>query len=41
MKKFAQLSKEHRDLEKVVNKYKECTGLGTDGLDHAREVPGN
>ena len=37
MKKFAQLSKEYRDLEKVVNKYKEYRAL-LDGLDHAREV---
>jgi peptide chain release factor 1 len=37
MKKFTQLSKEYRDLEKVVNKYKEYKGV-LDGLDHAREV---
>src|SRR6185436_3601245 len=32
-----QLSKEYRDLEKVVNKYKEYKAI-LDGLDHAREV---
>ena len=37
VKKFAQLSKEYRDLEKVVLKYKEYRAI-LDGLQHAREV---
>ncbi len=37
IKKFTQLSKEYRDLEKVVNKYKEYKAV-LEGLDHAREV---
>jgi peptide chain release factor 1 len=37
MKKFTQLSKEYRDLEKVVIKYREYRAI-LDGLEHAREV---
>ena len=37
MKKFTQLSKEYRDLEKVVIKYKGYRFV-LDGLDHAKEV---
>jgi len=37
MKKFTQLSKEYRDLEKVVKKYDEYSGVLQD-LQHAREV---
>lgn len=37
MKKFTQLSKEYRDLEKVVIKYK-AYQLILDGLEHAKEV---
>ncbi|MGC4033944.1 MAG: PCRF domain-containing protein [Tepidisphaeraceae bacterium] len=37
VKKFAQLSKEYRDLEKVVLKYKDYKAI-LDGLQHAREV---
>ena len=37
MKKFTQLSKEYRDLEKVVVKYKKYVQV-LEGLDHAREV---
>lgn len=37
MKKFTQLSKEYSDLEKVVTKYDEYTGVLQD-LQHAREV---
>ena len=37
MKKFKQLSKEYRDLEKVVVKYKKFV-LVLEGLEHAREV---
>ena len=37
MKKFTQLSKEYRELEKVVIKYKAYRGV-LDGLEHAREV---
>ncbi len=35
MKKFTQLSKEYRDLEKVVVKYKAYQQI-LDGQDHAR-----
>jgi len=37
MKKFTQLSKEYRDLEKVVIKYRVYKNI-LDGLEHAREV---
>jgi peptide chain release factor 1 len=37
MKKFSQLSKEYKDLEKVVKKYNEFTQVLND-LKHAREV---
>ncbi len=37
MKKFTQLSKEYRDLEKVVIKYKAYQSILA-GLDHAKEV---
>ena len=37
MKKFTQLSKEYRELEKVVIKYK-AYRVVLDGLEHAREV---
>lgn len=37
MKKFSQLSKEYKDLEKVVNKYAEYNAALT-GLQHAKEV---
>ncbi|MBY0435634.1 MAG: peptide chain release factor 1 [Cyclobacteriaceae bacterium] len=37
MKKFAQLSKEYRDLEKVVVRYKEFRAA-QEGIDHAKEV---
>ncbi|NOT75430.1 MAG: peptide chain release factor 1 [Cyclobacteriaceae bacterium] len=37
IKKFTQLSKEYRDLEKVVIKYKEFRSA-LDGLQHAKEV---
>ena len=37
MKKFTQLSKEYRDLEKVVVKYRIYRHI-LDGLDHAKEV---
>ena len=37
MKKFTQLSKEYRDLEKVVIKYKEYKAA-LHGLEHAKEV---
>src|SRR5882762_5338239 len=37
LKKFAQLSKEYRDLEKVVKKFDEYTAMINDLL-HAREV---
>src|SRR6478609_883213 len=37
MKKFTELSKEYRDLEKVVVKYKEYKGT-LDSLKHAKEV---
>lgn len=37
MKKFSQLSKEYRDLEKVVKKYDEFTAA-LNGLKHAKEV---
>ena len=37
MKKFTQLSKEYRDLEKVVVKYKKYVQV-LEGLDHAKEV---
>jgi peptide chain release factor 1 len=37
MKKFSQLSKEYKDLEKVVKKYDEYTGT-LNGLKHAKEV---
>ncbi len=37
MKKFTELSKEYRDLEKVVIKYKEYRGT-LDNLKHAKEV---
>lgn len=36
-KKFGQLSKEYKDLEKVVNKYEQYQAL-LDGLQHAKEV---
>src|SRR5688572_5307188 len=37
MKKFSQLSKEYKDLEKVVKKYNAYTHV-LDGLKHAKEV---
>src|SRR5882757_2984767 len=37
LKKFAQLSKEYRDLEKVVRKFDEFTAVIND-LQHAKEV---
>ena len=37
MKKFSQLSKEYKDLEKVVKKYDAYTAI-LDGLKHAKEV---
>jgi len=37
MKKFSQLSKEYKDLEKVVKKYDAFTAV-LDGLKHAKEV---
>ena len=37
IKKFSQLSKEYRDLEKVVKKYVEFTKTA-EGIDHAKEV---
>ncbi len=37
MKKFTQLSKEYRDLEKVVRKYDAYTAV-LDALQHARDV---
>lgn len=37
MKKFSQLNKEYRDLEKVVKKYDEYSSILT-GLKHAKEV---
>jgi peptide chain release factor 1 len=37
IKKFTQLSKEYRDLEKVVVRYRAYRSI-LDGLDHAREV---
>ncbi|MBS1545729.1 MAG: peptide chain release factor 1 [Bacteroidetes bacterium] len=37
IKKFTQLSKEYRDLEKVVVRYKEFIKV-QEGLDHAKEV---
>ncbi len=37
IKKFTQLSKEYRDLEKVVIKYRAYRSI-IEGLDHAREV---
>jgi len=37
IKKFSQLSKEYRDLEKVVKKYDEFTKT-VEGIDHAKEV---
>jgi peptide chain release factor 1 len=37
MRKFSQLSKEYKDLEKVVKKYDEY-GRALDGLQHAKEV---
>ena len=36
-KKFSQLSKEYKDLEKVVKKYDQYQ-LTLDGLKHAKEV---
>ena len=35
MKKFTQLSKEYRDLEKVVIKYREYRAI-LNGLEHAK-----
>lgn len=37
MKKFTQLSKEYRDLEKVVINYRRYRQI-LDGLEHAKEV---
>ena len=37
MKKFTQLSKEYRDLEKVVIKYRKYRQI-LDGQEHAKEV---
>ncbi len=37
MKKFSQLNKEYRDLEKVVRKYSEYT-LALDGIRHAKDL---